>query len=184
LDWVSYDSDVGRWVGPFLMAALNTRVVRRSNALQDWAHGRRFRYRKVTGFGTSPAAAVQAAAFSAALKVVVRGAGEQPFAFARGEAAPGHHGEVLAGFQLPEFWFHGAAPHLVVVAAARMLHPPPGSGGGRELVQAQGPFRRAGAVPAGVFGQWCQQPELGVGAGEGLLTDLTRVGEHGLAAAV
>ena len=37
LDWVSYDSDLGRWVGPFLMAGLNTRVVRRSNALQDWA---------------------------------------------------------------------------------------------------------------------------------------------------
>ncbi len=57
LDWVSYDSDLGRWVGPFLMAGLNTRVVRRSNALQDWACGRRFRYREVTGFGTSPAAA-------------------------------------------------------------------------------------------------------------------------------
>jgi hypothetical protein len=93
--------------------------------------------------------------------------------------APGHHGEVLAGFQLPEHWFHGAGPHLVVVAAAPMLHPPPGRGGDRELVQVQGPFRRAGAVPAGVFGQWCQQPQLvGVGAGEGLLADPT--GEHGL----
>jgi short subunit dehydrogenase-like uncharacterized protein len=59
LDWVSYDSDLGRWVGPFLMAGLNTRVVRRSNALQDWAYGRRFRYREVTGFGTGPAAAVR-----------------------------------------------------------------------------------------------------------------------------
>jgi short subunit dehydrogenase-like uncharacterized protein len=29
------------------MAGLNTRVVRRSNALQGWAYGRRFRYREV-----------------------------------------------------------------------------------------------------------------------------------------
>jgi short subunit dehydrogenase-like uncharacterized protein len=27
----------GGWVGPFLMAGINTRVVRRSNALQGWA---------------------------------------------------------------------------------------------------------------------------------------------------
>jgi len=37
------------------MSGLNTRVVRRSNALQDWAYGRRFRYREVTDFGASPA---------------------------------------------------------------------------------------------------------------------------------
>jgi short subunit dehydrogenase-like uncharacterized protein len=70
---VSYDSDLGRWVGPFLMAGLNTRVVRRSNALQDWAYGRQFRYREVTGFGTSPAAAVPAAAVSTALKAAAAG---------------------------------------------------------------------------------------------------------------
>jgi short subunit dehydrogenase-like uncharacterized protein len=83
LDWVSYDSDLGRWVGPFLMAALNTRVVRRSNAPQDWAYGRRFRYREVTGFGTSPAAAVQAAAFSTALKAAAPG-----FAFGPSSVRP------------------------------------------------------------------------------------------------
>jgi short subunit dehydrogenase-like uncharacterized protein len=32
------------WTAGFLMAPSNTRVVRRSNALQDWAYGRRFRY--------------------------------------------------------------------------------------------------------------------------------------------
>ena len=36
------------------MAGFNTRVVRRSNALQGWAYGRRFRYREVTGFGAAP----------------------------------------------------------------------------------------------------------------------------------
>ena len=52
---------------------INTRVVRRSNALQGWAYGRRFRYREVTGFGASPAAPVLAAAVSAALKAAEAG---------------------------------------------------------------------------------------------------------------
>ena len=56
LDWVRYDGELRMWVGPFVMAGFNTRVVRRSNALQDWAYGRRFRYREVTGLGASPAA--------------------------------------------------------------------------------------------------------------------------------
>ncbi len=48
---VRYDASLGTWTGPFIMARFNTRVVRRSNALQDWAYGRRFRYQEVTGFG-------------------------------------------------------------------------------------------------------------------------------------
>ena len=73
LDWVRYDGDLRMWVGPFLMAGINTRVVRRSNALQGWAYGRRFRYREVTGFGASPAAPVLGAAVSAALKATEAG---------------------------------------------------------------------------------------------------------------
>src|SRR6266700_839617 len=88
LDWVSYDSDLGRWVGPFLMAGLNTRVVRRSNALQDWAYGRRFRYREVTGFGASPAAAAQAAAFSTALKAAAAGLAFGPSRALLGQLLP------------------------------------------------------------------------------------------------
>ena len=48
LQWARHDAELGIWVGPFIMAGLNTRVVRRSNALHDWAYGRRFRYREVT----------------------------------------------------------------------------------------------------------------------------------------
>jgi short subunit dehydrogenase-like uncharacterized protein len=48
---VRHDDDLGMWQAPFVMASINTRVVRRSNALQDWAYGRRFRYREVMGFG-------------------------------------------------------------------------------------------------------------------------------------
>jgi len=61
------------WTGPFAMAGINTRVVRRSNALQGWAYGRRFRYREVTGFGASPAAPLLAATVSAGLKAAGAG---------------------------------------------------------------------------------------------------------------
>jgi short subunit dehydrogenase-like uncharacterized protein len=73
LDWVKYDGELRTWTGPWAMAGLNTRVVRRSNALQGWAYGRRFRYREVTGFGASPAAPVLAVTVSAALKAAEAG---------------------------------------------------------------------------------------------------------------
>jgi len=59
------DDLVGRWVAPFVMAPFNTRIVRRSNALQHWAYGRRFRYTEVMGVGPMPVAPVLAAAVSA-----------------------------------------------------------------------------------------------------------------------
>lgn len=65
-----YDTGLGQWTAPFLMAGVNTRVVRRSNALLGWAYGRRFRYREVTGCGTGPAAAARAIAFTAGLGVL------------------------------------------------------------------------------------------------------------------
>ena len=48
---VEHSPELGTWLGPFVMAPVNTRVVRRSNALQDWAYGRRFRYRETMAFG-------------------------------------------------------------------------------------------------------------------------------------
>jgi short subunit dehydrogenase-like uncharacterized protein len=69
---VERDDELG-WLGPFVMASINTRVVRRSNALQDWAYGRSFRYREVMGFGHGLDAPVKAAAVAAG--VVGFGAG-------------------------------------------------------------------------------------------------------------
>ena len=51
----------GIWTGGFLMGPYNTRVVRRSNALQDWVYGRRFRYSETMSLGSSPTAPVAAA---------------------------------------------------------------------------------------------------------------------------
>src|SRR6516162_6866703 len=78
LDWVSHDRELGIWTAPFVMAALNTRVVRRSNALQDWAYGRRFRYREITGCGSGPAGPVKAVSIAAGLKTLMAGVGFGP----------------------------------------------------------------------------------------------------------
>jgi short subunit dehydrogenase-like uncharacterized protein len=51
----------GYWVGAFVMAAANTRIVRRSNALLDYAYGRRFEYAEQMSMGRSFAAPVAAA---------------------------------------------------------------------------------------------------------------------------
>jgi short subunit dehydrogenase-like uncharacterized protein len=88
LDWVRYDSDLGMWTGPFAMAGINTRVVRRSNALQGWAYGRRFRYREVTGFGAGPAAPLLAAAVSATLKAAEAGLAFGPSRVMLGQLLP------------------------------------------------------------------------------------------------
>jgi short subunit dehydrogenase-like uncharacterized protein len=51
----------GYWVGPFVMAVVNTRIVRRSNALLDYAYGRRLEYAEQMSMGRSFAAPVAAA---------------------------------------------------------------------------------------------------------------------------
>ncbi len=51
----------GVWTAGFLMAPVNTRVVRRSNALLDWAYGRQFRYSECMSLGSSPLAPVASA---------------------------------------------------------------------------------------------------------------------------
>lgn len=45
---VEYDPDFGMWTGPFLMAAVNERVVHRSNALAGNAYGSTFTYNEAT----------------------------------------------------------------------------------------------------------------------------------------
>ena len=48
-----WDGDFDSWTAPFLMAPVNTRIVRRSNALLDYAYGRSFKYSEamLTGSG-------------------------------------------------------------------------------------------------------------------------------------
>jgi short subunit dehydrogenase-like uncharacterized protein len=44
-----YDKDLGTWTAPFIMAAINTRIVRRSHALHGQPYGEDFRYSEVMG---------------------------------------------------------------------------------------------------------------------------------------
>ncbi|MDT8409327.1 MAG: saccharopine dehydrogenase NADP-binding domain-containing protein [Wenzhouxiangellaceae bacterium] len=50
-----FDAAIGSWMAPFIMAAINTRVVHRANALQNFAYGKGFRYDEAVltgkGFG-------------------------------------------------------------------------------------------------------------------------------------
>jgi short subunit dehydrogenase-like uncharacterized protein len=57
----------GRWTAPFVMASFNTRIVRRSNALQEHAYGREFSYGEVMGVGSGPTGAVSAVVTTAGL---------------------------------------------------------------------------------------------------------------------
>jgi short subunit dehydrogenase-like uncharacterized protein len=64
---VRFEPRLEQWTGPFFMAAINTRVVRRSNALLDYAYGRDFRYTESACFGRGLKAWSEAAGVSAAL---------------------------------------------------------------------------------------------------------------------
>jgi short subunit dehydrogenase-like uncharacterized protein len=75
---VRYDEDLGMWVGPFVMAAINTRVVRRSNALMGYPYGRKFRYSEQMSFGSGPKAAITAGAVAAGMAAFVGGASVKP----------------------------------------------------------------------------------------------------------
>lgn len=46
-----YNEDFGVWTSPFVMALINMRVVRRSNALMNYAYGRDFSYGEATSTG-------------------------------------------------------------------------------------------------------------------------------------
>jgi len=58
----SYDDDFEQWVAPFLMGAVDTKVVRRSNALLDYAYGRDFRYDEAVLCGGGPRGFLKATA--------------------------------------------------------------------------------------------------------------------------
>ncbi|MGH3634365.1 MAG: saccharopine dehydrogenase family protein [Mycobacterium sp.] len=60
----------GMWTAGFIMAPYNTRIVRRSNALLDWAYGRQFRYTEHMSVGSSlvaPAASAMITGVSTAM---------------------------------------------------------------------------------------------------------------------
>jgi len=61
----AWDADFGAWAAPFVMGAINTRVVRRSHALQGFPWGRDFRYDEALLTGTGPLGRLRAAGVAA-----------------------------------------------------------------------------------------------------------------------
>ena len=51
---VGYDEDFGAWTKPFFMGPMNTKIVRRSNALLGCPYGEDFRYEEATLVGSGP----------------------------------------------------------------------------------------------------------------------------------
>jgi short subunit dehydrogenase-like uncharacterized protein len=55
------------WLGPFVMAQMNTRVVRRTNALLGYPYSPAFRYREAIGFGRGVSARAKATGLGAGM---------------------------------------------------------------------------------------------------------------------
>ncbi len=56
-----YDEDFKQWTAPFVMAGINTRVVRRSHALKGYPYGKGFRYDECMLMGEGPGGFARAA---------------------------------------------------------------------------------------------------------------------------
>jgi short subunit dehydrogenase-like uncharacterized protein len=66
-----YNVHAGAWTAPFIMAAINTRNVRRTNALLGYPYGRDFRYSEATITGPGARGHVKAWLMSAGLRLFV-----------------------------------------------------------------------------------------------------------------
>ena len=76
-----YDADVESWVAPFVMAAVNTRVVHRSNALMEHAWGTAFTYDEAMMMGRGLTGRIRAAAFAGTLGAFLAGSYFTPTRF-------------------------------------------------------------------------------------------------------
>ena len=65
---VVFDEGLARWTAPFLMAGINTRIVRRSNALMNNAYGDDFSYSETMATGKGMAGYLAAKSISTAIK--------------------------------------------------------------------------------------------------------------------
>jgi short subunit dehydrogenase-like uncharacterized protein len=74
----AYDEDAGCWTAPFVMAGVNTRVVRRSHALAGYPYGKEFRYREAVMTGKGPGGWLKGSGMTLALGGLVLGISLSP----------------------------------------------------------------------------------------------------------
>jgi short subunit dehydrogenase-like uncharacterized protein len=75
---VKFDADFQRWIGPFLMATVNTRVVHRSHALQGHPWGEGFTYDEAMCTGVGAKGAIQAGLMAAGIAGMMLGSAFAP----------------------------------------------------------------------------------------------------------
>lgn len=81
VDGADIDPQVRGWKAPFVMGSYTTRIVRRTNALRDFAYGRTFKYREVMGVGDSRLSRLYAAGVAGILGGLVLGLSLPPTRF-------------------------------------------------------------------------------------------------------
>ena len=74
----AFDSDLSVWVGPFVMAAINTRVVHKSNALSNYAYGPDLQYDEAVITGRGLGGRLRAHGLAAGLEAFLFGAALSP----------------------------------------------------------------------------------------------------------
>jgi short subunit dehydrogenase-like uncharacterized protein len=74
----AYDEDMNAWTAPFVMAPVNTRVVRRTNAISGFPYGSDFRYGESVLTGSGPAGWARAAGMTAALAAFITAVATRP----------------------------------------------------------------------------------------------------------
>lgn len=86
-----YDQDFKQWTGPFVMAGINTRVVRRSHALLGYPWGEHFRYDEAILTGNGPAGLAKASLVAGGTNLMTAATGFTPIRnlMARVVPAPG-----------------------------------------------------------------------------------------------
>ena len=75
---VRWDHDLHAWTAPFVMAPINTRVVRRTNALLNYPYGRDFRYDEAVLKQSGPIGWASAKSLSTGLKLFLAAATARP----------------------------------------------------------------------------------------------------------
>ena len=73
-----YDREFKQWTGPFVMAGINTRVVRRTHALLDYSWGKHFRYDEAMLMGDGPAGFAKANLLAGGSGLMMLAAGFTP----------------------------------------------------------------------------------------------------------
>ena len=73
-----WDADVNSWTAPFVMAAINTRIVRRSNALTGYCYGKSFRYQEAVMTGKGAGGWARAVSMTATLGAFLVAASLKP----------------------------------------------------------------------------------------------------------